>query len=86
MELIHNLSDFVVAINNKGNGGLSFDNEAKKLCISLTKEEWIDIIIALIHIALDPSTIFMEPSDDYLHEWTKKIDFTIILESTYEQN
>jgi hypothetical protein len=71
----------ILEMDNKNNNGVSIDKKNNKVKISFNYENWLDIFIALLNISITPSTIYMEPSENYPFEWTKALDFLIILES-----
>lgn len=72
---------YLLELDNKTNTGITIDHKSKTIKISFDITNWIDIIIALVNLSIKPVTVYLEPSQDFPFEWTRKLKFLIIFES-----
>jgi hypothetical protein len=74
-------TEYQLELDNKINTGIIINRESKTIKISFDTTNWIDIIIALVNLAIKPVTVYLEPSQYFSFEWTTKLEYLIILES-----
>jgi len=79
---IFNDEEKIITMNNESNIGITIFENGEKIYIELDRDNWINIIIALVGLSLEPCHIYSDDDDfQWLGNLLNNLRYTVILES-----